>query len=102
MKEALRAAAGALNAGRWPSPHLSPPLARLRDEAEGEQVWQGPSPRFRPQARLSLAWWRDLLGRPHVRVTGRAGDPDWLRDQPGAPLAAVYPERALVRVRGGQ
>jgi hypothetical protein len=108
LNEALRVAAATANAERralglrWPPPRLPRTLARVQAEAEGVQVWgdgvEGDLPRERTE--VALAWWRDFIGRPHVRILGRRGQAAWSHGQPRRALAAVYGEQALVRVRG--
>jgi hypothetical protein len=78
---------------------------------QGCQKWQGGRGGV-PAALVRLAWWTDHVGRRHYRIFGRRGD-EWDRP-PGPsfgippcpfadwPLWHVYPERLLLRHRGGQ
>jgi hypothetical protein len=71
-------------------------LDRLGAEPEGQHGWrQGKS----GVEAVGLAWWRDFLGRRHVRVRGWEGMPLWLYGAPRSALAAVYPDRALIHHR---
>jgi hypothetical protein len=107
VEEALREAVSAANAGTGRDRLALPPhglhagLARMESEGEGQLDW--PTRRragaVRPGA--GVAWWRDYLGRAHVRViaavsTASPLGPDW------PALAAVYPGRVLVRWRDGR
>jgi hypothetical protein len=70
-------------------------LGRLDAEPEGQHVGRVSTERH---GDFAVAWWRDFLGRRHVRVRGRQGSPAWPFEAPPAALPAVYPERTLTHL----
>jgi hypothetical protein len=93
---ALRGAATATGV-LWPPDGLGAVLIRLDGELEGGHAWQASRDEVRA---LFIAWWHDYTGRNHVRFyPGRGGWADEAGPTPPG-LAAVYPERSLVRRRG--
>jgi hypothetical protein len=76
-------------------PSWADALARLEDEPEGQHAWGPNTPE------VGLAWWRDFMGRLHVRVhrpPGGIRQPLWLCGAPRSALAAVYPDQTLTHV----
>jgi WD40 repeat protein len=116
LTEALRAAHDGIN-GRattrqlpWPLPDADAFRAAVQEKAEGQWQWEGPGQNAGTPERsvLAVAWWRDVLGRTHLRLYGRRDRHNraaranlFGRDRRPA-LSLIYPGRSLVRFRGGQ
>jgi WD40 repeat protein len=94
LRLAVMCADAAPGMGRigWPPTRLADVLNRL--DADGRHAWSRGS-----MAAAACAWWHDYLGRLHLRVVGCRGLAGYPPLPPGPPLAAVYPERVLVRPR---
>jgi len=72
-------------------------IRQVERRPEGRKRWRGKRVSDWPVAQMVVAWWTDAIGRRHVRVRGFAH----ARVLDAQPLAEVYPERVVVRQRGG-
>src|SRR5262249_60715028 len=96
LEEALRAAATESATRRprglrWPPPGLDRKLARLRREASGRFIW-GAADGRPDRTHVTLAWWRDYVGRAPVRISGRRR-PTPCPTQPRPGLPGGHPGR---------
>jgi WD40 repeat protein len=94
----------------WPLPGLEETLRRCATDPGGRHEWlSGPSnKRAVWRSALAVAWWRDFIGRLHVRMKGLRGH---LKHSPQtqlfgaeeAPaLSWLYPGRSLARHAAGK
>jgi WD40 repeat protein len=75
--------------------------AELEGQPAGYREWptHARTWRFSTQANLLVIWWRDYLGRRHVRVVAGCAHKDPRLPMPGPtrpPLACVYPAHAVI------
>jgi hypothetical protein len=97
LREAQRTAPGGL---RWTGQKggLTTILGPIDGVPDGQDEWRV---HIGCAAEVGVAWWRDFLGRRHVRVRAWRNVPLWHYDTPRSALAAVYPEQTLTHVAGG-